>query len=230
VVAAVTTDSLPAPGSSERTRVRRIPERAVRETAALHHVLDAGLVAHVSVVDDAGQPYVVPVAYARRRDEVLFHGSSASRLFRALADGQPTCLTVTLLDGLVVARSAFESSMNYRSVMVLGTATRLTGDDELDALRVITEHLLPGRWDDCRQPTAKERAATITLSLPMDECSVKINDGGPEDVPSDVTDPVYSHTWAGRVPIHESFSIPIPSDDCLAETPVPEYIRSWRRS
>jgi nitroimidazol reductase NimA-like FMN-containing flavoprotein (pyridoxamine 5'-phosphate oxidase superfamily) len=225
----VTTSEMPAPGSTDRTRVRRIPERAANDTAALYRVLDAGLIAHVSVLDSTGQPYVLPVAYARRGDDVLFHGSSASRLFRALADGQPTCLTVTLLDGLVVARSAFESSMNYRSAMVLGTARRLIGEDELDALRVITEHLLPGRWDDCRQPTAKERAATITLSLPLTECSVKINDGAPEDVPSDVTDPVYSRVWAGNVPLRESFGTPVPSDDCLAETPVPAYIRTWSR-
>ncbi|MGI9135542.1 MAG: pyridoxamine 5'-phosphate oxidase family protein, partial [Candidatus Nanopelagicales bacterium] len=106
----------------------------MHETAALHHVLDTGLVAHVAVVDD-GQPYVIPVAYARRGNEVLIHGSSASRLFTSLAAGRPTCLTVTLLDGLVLARSAFESSMNYRSAMVIGVARRLEGDDELDALR-----------------------------------------------------------------------------------------------
>jgi nitroimidazol reductase NimA-like FMN-containing flavoprotein (pyridoxamine 5'-phosphate oxidase superfamily) len=219
-----------APGSSDRTRVRRIPENAVHETAALHQVLDAGLVAHVAVVDADGQSYVLPVAYARRGDEVLFHGSTGSRLFRMLADGQPTCLTVTLLDGLVLARSAFESSMNYRSAMVLGVATRLTGDDEVDALRTITEHLLPGRWAECRPPSPKERAATITLALPLDECSVKIRAGGPQDVPEDITDPVYSRIWAGTVPILESFGPPVDGDESLPGIPAPDYIGGWRRS
>jgi len=208
--------------------VRRIPANAVNDTAALHHVLDSGLVAHVAVVDE-GQPFVIPVAYARRGNEVIFHGSSASRLFTSLANGQPTCLTVTLLDGLVLARSAFESSMNYRSAMVLGIARRLEGDDELDALRVITEHLIPGRWAEIRHPAPKERAATITLALSLDECSVKIRSGGPDDVPSDLTDPVYSRVWAGHVPLHESFGPPVSDDLSHAETPVPRYVLDWRR-
>lgn len=225
----MTETPLPAPSATERTRIRRIPENAVPDRAALHHVLDSGLVAHVAVVDESGQPYVLPVAYARRGDEVVFHGSTGSRLFRALAEGQPTCLTVTRLDGLVLARSAFESSMNYRSAMVLGTARRLSGDDELDALRTITEHLLPGRWAECRPPSAKERAATMTLALALDECSVKIRTGGPDDVPEDVTDPVYARVWAGTVPIHEGFGTPIRSEECLAEVEVPDYIAGWRR-
>lgn len=225
----MTAASLPTPGSTDRTRVRRLPERAVADTAALRHVLDAGLVAHVSVIDH-GQPFVLPVAYARRDDAVVFHGSSGSRLFRELAAGQPMCLTVTLLDGLVLARSAFESSMNYRSVMVLGTATRLSGDDELDALRTITDHLLPGRWSECRPPSAKERAATLTLSLPLDECSVKIRTGGPEDVPEDVVDPRYARVWAGTVPLAETFGQPVRSDECLAEVAVPDYVTRWSRS
>ncbi len=216
------------PGSTVRTRIRRIPENAVTDRAALHHILDAGLIAHLAVTD-GDQPFVLPVAYARRGDEVVFHGSTGSRLFRGLAAGQPTCLTVTLLDGLVVARSAFHSSMHYRSVMVLGVAHRLEGDDELDALRVITEHLLPGRWDDCRRPNAKERAGTMTLALPLEECSVKIGTGDPEDEPEDVTDPNLSRVWAGTVPMSESFGTPIRSADCPAEVEVPSYIEAWHR-
>ncbi len=226
----VTSASLPEPGSSSRTRVRRIPENAVNDRAALDHVLDAGLVAHVAVIDESGQPFVLPVAFARRGDQVLFHGSTGSRLFRSLAEGQPTCLTVTLVDGLVVALSAFESSMNYRSAMVLGVAHRLTGADELDALRCITEHLLPGRWDDCRQPKPKERAATMTLALQLDECSVKIRSGGPDDDPEDLDDPAQRRRWSGTVPLHESFGTPVRSDACLADVEVPDYIGSWRRS
>lgn len=218
-----------APGSTERTRIRRLPERAVHDRTALYAVLDAGLVAHVAVRDEAGQPYVLPVGYARRSDEVVFHGSTASRLFRGLADGQPTCLTVTLIDGLVLARSAFESSMNYRSVMVLGVARRLTGSDELDALHVISEHLLPGRWSEIRQPIPKERKATLTLALSLDECSVKIREGGPEDLDEDIADPIYGRIWAGHVPITESFGTPVPCPTNPADTPTPTYLAQWTR-
>jgi nitroimidazol reductase NimA-like FMN-containing flavoprotein (pyridoxamine 5'-phosphate oxidase superfamily) len=225
----MTSDTTPAPGSTERTRVRRLADKAVTERSALHAILDAGLVAHVAVVD-AGQPYVIPVAYARRGEEVLFHGSTASRLFRTLADGQPTCLTVTLLDGLVLARSAFESSMNYRSAMVIGTARRLSGDDELDALRAISDHLLPGRWDEARQPTRKEQAATLTLALDLTESSVKVGSGGPDDDPADVADARLMRIWAGHVPITETFGEPVPDALCPPGTPVPDYVRAWSRT
>lgn len=217
------TDHLPEPGSTPRTRVRRIPEKAVADRAALHRVLDAGLVAHVAVVED-GQPFVVPVAYARDGDRVLFHGSTGSRLFRALADGAPTCLTVTLLDGLVLARSAFESSMHYRGAMVLGTCTVLEGEDKDHALRVISDHLLPGRWDDIRPPSRKELAATLMLALPLDEASVKISSSPPDDDPQDVDRPV----WGGVVPIVEVFGEPVP-DERGAAYPVPEYVKGWAR-
>lgn len=220
------TDVLDAPGTTDRTRIRRMPERAVHDREVLHEILAAGRVAHVAVID-GGQPYVLPVAYAPHGDEVVFHGSTGSRLFRTLATGQPTCLTVTLLDGLVAARSAFESGMNYRGVMVLGVARRLTGDDELDALRAIAEHLMPGRWADCRPPSPKERAATMTLALPLAECSVKVRTGGPDDDPADLTDPVYSRIWAGVVPIGEELGEPVPSDDGLPTAPVPDYVRDW---
>lgn len=214
--------------ASDRTRIRRIPENAVHDRGALDAILDSGLVAHLAVVD-AEQPFVLPVAYARRGDEVVFHGSTGSRLFRALADGAPTCLTVTLLDGLVLARSAFHSSMHYRSAMVLGAAHRLTGDDELDALRVITEHLLPGRWSECRHPNAKERAGTMTLALPLHEWSVKVGLGDPEDEPADITDDPFASIWAGTVPIRESFGTPVRSADCPETVPVPAYVRNWTR-
>ncbi len=216
--------ALPAPGSSERTRVRRIPEKSVTDRAVLHAVLDAGLVAHVAVVDEEGQPYVVPVAFARDGDCVLFHGSTGSRLFRRLAAGAPTCLTVMLLDGVVLARSAFESSMHYRSAMVLGIATELEGDDAERALRVISDHLLPGRWDDIRPPSAKETAATLVLSLPLDEASVKISAGPPDDLPEDVDRPV----WGGHVPIREVYGEPVP-DERGAAYDVPDYVHGWTR-
>jgi len=220
----MTDQHLPAPGSSERTRVRRIPEKAVTDRGVLHAVLDAGLVAHVGIVDETGQPFVVPVGYARDGDRLLIHGSTGSRLFRLLAQGAPACVTVTLLDGLVLARSAFESSMNYRGVMALGSCTVLDGDERDRALRLISDHLLPGRWDDIRPPTRKELAATLVLAMPLDEASVKVSDKAPEDDPQDVDRPV----WGGRVPIREVFGEPVP-DELGAAYPVPDYLQTWSR-
>lgn len=119
--------------------------------------------------------------------------------------------------------------MNYRSAMVIGVARRLEGDDELDALRVVSEHLIPGRWQEIRHPAPKERAATITLALSLDECSVKMRSGGPDDVPSDLTDPEFSRVWAGEIPLRESFEDPIPDEHTPAETPVPQYVLDWQR-
>jgi len=218
---------LPVPGSSDRTRLRRIPEKAVPERLTAYEILDAGLVAHVAVLQE-GQPFVLPVGYARFGDEVLIHGSSGSRLFRALAEGAPTCLTVTLLDGMVLARSAFESSMQYRSVMAIGSARRLDGSEELEALTVLTEHLLPGRSRDARPPSKKELAATLTLALPLDEISVKVSAGFPEDDPADLTDPIYSQIWAGIVPMSAQFGTPIPDQFTPKDSPVPDYISTWR--
>jgi len=218
---------LPDPGSTPRTRVKRIPDKAVTDREAAYAILDAGLVAHVAVVTD-GQPYVVPVGYARRGDEVVFHGSSASRLFTTLATGSPTCLTVTLLDGLVLARSLFESSMHYRTVMALGSCRRLEGDEEVQALLDLSEVLMPGRTAEARHPAPQELKATITLALALDEISVKVGQGPPDDVPEDLVDPVYSTIWAGWVPITESFGQPV-ADDLAAGIPVPDYVRAWRR-
>ncbi len=162
---------------AQRTRLRRLPEKAVTDPATLHAILDAGRVAHVGIATDT--PYVIPMAYARDGDRVLVHGSTGSRLVRALADGAPACLTVTLLDGLVLARSAFESSMHYRCAMVFGSFTALTGDSTVDGLRRITEHLLPGRWDSLRPPHRKEIAATAVLALPLSQWSVKVSAGPP---------------------------------------------------
>lgn len=210
--------------SLNRTSVQRLPEKQVHDRATLDAVLDAGRVAHVAVLDDAGQPYVVPVAYARDGDRVLFHGSSASRLFRSLAAGAPTCLTVTLLDGLVVARSVFESSMHYRSAMVLGSATSLSARAKLDALERVSEHLMPGRWSDARGPNQKELAATLVLSLPLDEWSVKVSDGPPDDAAADRDLPV----WAGVVPLHaQPYGEPAPAPDLRHAVAVPDYVQAW---
>jgi len=212
------------PGATERTRIRRVPENAVTDTEILYQILDAGVVAHVSVITD-GQPFVIPVGYGRRGNQMILHGSSASRFFRTLAAGQPTCATVTLLDGLVLARSTFHSSMNYRSVMVLGTPRELTGDDEVDALRVLTEHLVPGRWADARPPKPQELRATITLALDLEECSVKVGDGFPEDDAEDYVDAPWSEVWAGIVPLRTVKDAPIPDDQTRAAAiALPDYL------
>jgi uncharacterized protein len=181
----------------------------------LDAILDAGRVAHLAIAAD-GQPYALPVGYARDGDRVLVHGSTGSRLFRALAGGAPACLTVTLLDGLVLARSAFESSMNYRSAMVLGRGSVV--DDQLAALRVLTEHLLPGRWAQLRAPHRRELAATLVLAIPLDEWSVKVSEGPPDDPEEDLAEPV----WAGVVPVVESLGSPVAAPGLLAgATPPP---------
>jgi nitroimidazol reductase NimA-like FMN-containing flavoprotein (pyridoxamine 5'-phosphate oxidase superfamily) len=211
--------------TTERTRVRRLPDKQVTDRAVLDAVLDAGRVAHVAVADGDGQHYVVPVAYARDRDAVLVHGSTASRLFRALAEGARTCLTVTLLDGLVLARSVFESSMHYRSAMVLGSAAALEGDAKLRGLEAVSEHLMPGRWAVARRPNRKELAATLLLSLPLTEWSVKVSDGPPEDDEADLDLAV----WAGVLPLREAVGEPVPAPDLRGEPPVPVYVATWAR-
>src|SRR5450631_1902956 len=213
------------PGSTTRTKVRRIAEKAVRDTEVLYAVLDAGLVAHVAVASPEGQPFVVPVAYARERHRVLFHGSTGSRLFRGLAQGAPTCLTVTLIDGLVLARSTFESSMHYRSVMVLGSCSVLAGAEKEAALERITDHLLPGRWAEARHPSRKEVAATTVLCLALTETSVKVNDGPPDDQQDDLALPI----WAGNVPIVQTFGRPVDAPDLRHPVPVPSYLKRWKR-
>jgi nitroimidazol reductase NimA-like FMN-containing flavoprotein (pyridoxamine 5'-phosphate oxidase superfamily) len=215
-------------GTSDRTTVKRFPEKARTDVPTLRAVLDAGLVAHVGVVDH-GQPIVIPVAYARDRDTVLIHGSAASRIFKLLESGSPTCITVTKFDGLVLARSLFESSMNYRCAMVFGVATRLSGQAEVDALKVITEHLMPGRWDHARQPLPKELKATMTLSLPLTEFSIKISEGPPDDFEGDLESEAGKAIWAGHIPIYEQLGVPIPDQFVPQGTPVPEYVAAWNR-
>jgi uncharacterized protein len=213
------------PGSTARTRVRRLPQKAVPDQQVLHAVLDAGLVAHVGLVAPDGQPFVVPVAYARQGDRVVFHGSTGSRLFASLAGGAPTCLSVTLLDGMVLARSTFESSMHYRSAMVLGHCTVLPAAEKTAALQAITEHLLPGRWAEARHPNRKELAATVVLGLGLQETSVKVSAGPPADLVEDLTLPV----WAGTVPLTEQFGTPVSAPDLAFDVPVPDYVHGWQR-
>jgi nitroimidazol reductase NimA-like FMN-containing flavoprotein (pyridoxamine 5'-phosphate oxidase superfamily) len=201
-----------------RTQVRRLPEKAVTDRARLDALLDEALVAHVAVADASG-PVVVPMACARDGDDLLVHGSGASRLVRALASGAPSCTTVTALDGAVYARSAFHSSMRYRSAVVFGAYRPV--DDALRGLRVLTEHLLPGRWDVLRAPTAKELAATRVLAVPLQEWSLKVADGWPQDEPEDLADPV----WAGVLPCRTVWDPPLDAPDLGPDRPAPASVR-----
>jgi nitroimidazol reductase NimA-like FMN-containing flavoprotein (pyridoxamine 5'-phosphate oxidase superfamily) len=199
---------------SSRTRVRRLPEKAITEQAVLHAILDEAVVAHIGIVDQA-QPYVLPMACARDGDHLLVHGSTGSRLMRLMAEGAPVCATVTLLDGMVLARSAFNSSMHYRSALIMGVAEPVA--DAREALRILTEHLLPGRWDVLREPTRKELAATLVLALPLREWSVKVSDSPPEDEAEDLDEPV----WAGVIPLRMTQGTPVPAPDLRFDLPAP---------
>jgi uncharacterized protein len=211
---------------SSRTRVRRVNERARYDREAVYSVLDAGLVAHLGFVEE-GQPFVIPTLHARIDDQLYVHGSSASRALRRLGEGIPVCLTVTLVDGIVLARSVFEHSMNYRSVVVLGTATGVEAESEKNAaLEAFTEKLLPGRWSDARVPTSAELKATSVLRVPLDEASAKIRTGGPED--GDTPDAELD-VWAGHIPLVISALAPVPDPTLRAGIEVPEYALNYRR-
>jgi uncharacterized protein len=181
----------------DRIRVKREPQRARYDRETIDAILDEALLCHLGF-EIEGQPYVIPTLHARVGDRLYVHGSAASRMLRHAAAGARVCVTVTLLDGLVLARSVFNHSVNYRSVVVFGTATLVEGDEKRDALRALTEQLAPGRWDEARQPTAKELKATWILALPLDEASAKVRTGPEEDEPEDLELPV----WAGVVPVH----------------------------
>jgi uncharacterized protein len=200
-------------------RVRRLADKQRHDRAALHAVLDAGSVAHLAIVDE-GQPLAIPMAYVRDGDRLLLHGSTASRLLRHLAAGAPACATVTLLDGLVVARSAFESSMHYRSAMVLGSCRMLPVDERAAALDRLTDGLLPGRAAEVRPSTRKELAATSVLVMPLDRWSVKVSDGDPEDADADLA----GDAWAGVVPIEVRHGSPRPAPDLRAGIDVPASV------
>ena len=182
---------------SNRTTVVRVPERGHYDRDTINAILDAAFVCHVSFVAH-GQPYGIPTGFARSGEEILVHGSSASRMMRALEAGGAVCVTVTLVDGLVLARSAFHHSINYRSVVVLGRARAVDDDAEkLAALRLFTDHVVAGRWEEVRQPTSQELKSTAVLSIALDESSAKIRTGPPIDDEADVT----LRVWAGVIPL-----------------------------
>ena len=200
---------------TERTRLRRRPHRGAFETDTIYAILDEGFVCHVGFIVD-GQPVVIPTGYARRSKEIYIHGSTASRMLRALGDGIDLCLTVTLVDGLVLARSAFHHSMNYQSVVVFGRARLVTDEREkIEALRGFTDHIVPGRWPDLRPVTDQELRATSVLALPIQEASAKIRRGPPLDAEDDHGWPV----WAGVVPLQMRTGEPVPDRHVPSDWP-----------
>ena len=211
---------------TERVRVRRVHKKAAYDREQIAAILDEALVAHLGFVHE-GQPFVIPTLHARLGDQVYVHGSAASRTMRALGGAVPMCLTVTLLDGLVFARTSFEHSASFRSVVVLGEARLVTDPDEkLLALERFMDHVLPGRWDELRAPNRKELKATTVLALPLDEASAKISDGGPGDaLGPDGGAPV----WAGRVPLALTAGAPIPCEHLAPGIPLPADIAGYTR-
>lgn len=206
--------------SGADTRLRRIPERGSKDFATACAIIDATIICHVGFSLD-GQPYVVPMACAREGRNLLIHGSVASRLLKSLGGGLPCCVTVTHLDGVVLARSSFHSSMNYRSVMVFGTATQVTGAALGRALDVLVDHLTPGRRADIREPTRKEINATTLLSLPIEVFTTKVRTGPPDEPASDVSAPI----WAGVVPLAVRAGTPIDAPDLPGDIAAPDYLQ-----
>ena len=211
------------PNPTPRTRIVREPQRAVYDRDAINQILDEAFLCHIGFVAD-GQPYVIPTSYGRDGDVLYIHGSAASRMLRNLDQGIPLCLTITLLDGLVLARSVFNHSMNYRSVVILGTATLVEDPAEKTAaLRALSEHILPHRWDDSRQPNEKELKATSVLKIPLEEFSAKVRVGPPIDDEDDYSFP----TWAGVIPLEMKSGAPIRDDRCNQE--LPAYLGNYSR-
>jgi nitroimidazol reductase NimA-like FMN-containing flavoprotein (pyridoxamine 5'-phosphate oxidase superfamily) len=210
---------------TERTRLRRIPKRGVFDRETIYSILDEGSICHVGFAVD-GKPVVLPTGYARAGDRLILHGSSASRMMRDISNGIDVCVTVTLIDGLVLARSAFHHSMNYRSVVIFGKAGVVTGDDEkISALKALTEHIVPGRWEDVRRPTPLELKATTVLSLPIEEASAKVRGGDPVDDEEDYEMDV----WAGVLPLATVPGAAFGDARLKDGVDLPAYIREYRR-
>jgi nitroimidazol reductase NimA-like FMN-containing flavoprotein (pyridoxamine 5'-phosphate oxidase superfamily) len=208
--------------TTERTRVRRLAERGHYETETIHAILDEALICHVGFVVD-NQPVVIPTIHWRDGDMLYFHGSAASRMLRSLRDGVDACVTVTLLDGLVLARSAFHHSMNYRSVVVFGKAREVREDEKVRVLDSLVEHVVRGRSKEVRAPNLKELRQTLVLALPIDEASAKIRTGGPVDDEEDYALPV----WAGVLPLTLTPGEPVADGGVTAD--VPEYVKAYTR-
>ncbi len=210
---------------TERTQVRRLPKRGLYEREAVYRILDEGLICHIGFIAE-GKPVVIPTGYGRRGDTLYVHGSPASRMFRAMGAGADVCVTVTLLDGLVLARSAFHHSMNYRSVVIFGKASLVEDPaGKWEALQVFTEHVARGRWQEVRQPSEKELQSTTVLAIPLEEVSAKVRTGPPIDDEEDYALPV----WAGVLPLDLTPQAPVADDRLPKEIAVPESVRRYTR-
>ncbi|MEP6718476.1 MAG: pyridoxamine 5'-phosphate oxidase family protein [bacterium] len=210
---------------TERTTLKRLPKRGVYDRELVYAILDEGFICHVGFVAD-GKPVVIPTGYARVDDQLYIHGSQASRMLRTLKTGIDVCVTVTLIDGLVLARSAFHHSMNYRSVVVFGNATMIEeADAKLTALRALSEHMVPGRWDEVRGPNEQELKATTVLALPLEEVSAKVRTGPPLDDQEDYALKV----WAGVLPLKLVASDPAPDPLHPSDVELPSYTRNYAR-
>jgi nitroimidazol reductase NimA-like FMN-containing flavoprotein (pyridoxamine 5'-phosphate oxidase superfamily) len=210
---------------TERTKVRRLPDRGKYDSESVYGILDEAFICHVGFVVE-GQPYVIPTGFARVNDTLYIHGSAASRMLRTLADGVQVCVTVTLIDGIVMARSGFHSSMNYRSVIILGRATQVEGRDEkLAALVAFSEQVMPGRWKDLRETTDAELKGTLVLTLPLKEVSAKVRTGPPKDDEVDYALPL----WAGVVPLKVTAGNPIDDPRLPKGIEPPGYARNYKR-
>jgi len=209
---------------TERTQVKRLPKRGRYDRETVYQILDTCFVCHVGFNVD-GQPYVIPTNYGRAGDTLYLHGSAASRMLKTLSEGVPVCVTVTHVDGIVLARAAFHHSVNYRAVVILGTAPLVDSPAEkMEALRIFTEHVMKGRWDDVRQPTEQELKATTVLALPLEEVSAKVRTGGPLDDEADYSLPV----WAGVLPLETVPKEPVPDSQRKSDPPVPDYLKHYR--
>jgi nitroimidazol reductase NimA-like FMN-containing flavoprotein (pyridoxamine 5'-phosphate oxidase superfamily) len=207
---------------TDRTKVRRAPHKQVFDPAAARRILERAIIAHVAIAID-NQPYALPVSCAPYGDELLMHGSSASRLFKALSEGAPACVTITLVDALVLARSSFESSMHYQSLMAFGSARLLNDEEKRPALQALTDHLFPERRSELRESTEQELKATTILAFPLSEISVKVSNGQPDDPESDLG----ANVWAGILPITSTYGTPIPAENLRPGIAIPEYISRW---
>jgi nitroimidazol reductase NimA-like FMN-containing flavoprotein (pyridoxamine 5'-phosphate oxidase superfamily) len=208
--------------ATEKTTLKRLPKRGEFDRAAVYEILDEAFICHVGFVVD-GQPVVIPTIHWRDGDTLYFHGSAASRMLRSLRDGVDACVTVTLLDGLVLARSAFHHSMNYRSVVVFGKAREVREDEKVRVLDSLVEHVVRGRSKEIRPPNLKELRQTLVLALPIDEASAKIRTGGPVDDEEDYALPV----WAGVLPLTLTPGQPIADNGVSADAP--EYVKQYKR-
>lgn len=208
---------------TQRTQIKRLPKRANYETQTIYNILDEALICHIGFTIN-NQPYVIPTTYGRVEDKLYIHGSPASRMLRSLNQGIEVCVTVTLLDGLVLARSAFHHSMNYRSVVIFGTATLINNTEEkMEALRAFTEHIIPKRWQEIRQPSKQELQGTMILSLPLTEASAKVRTGNPVDDETDYDLPV----WAGVLPLQMLPGKAIADDRLIEGIEIPDYVQNY---